>query len=68
MTYKVFSMGVACLALGFSLYALSTVLAKVPRLEGIGCLNAGGPLYANEEDSFPPCDTIRPYKRSFFRG
>lgn len=29
-----------------------------PRLVGHGCQGAGGPLYAYEEDEFPPCDRI----------
>jgi hypothetical protein len=29
-----------------------------PRLIGIDCFGASGPIYANEEDHFPACTSI----------
>lgn len=29
-----------------------------PRLVGYGCVGAGGPLFADEEDHFPQCEYI----------
>lgn len=29
-----------------------------PRLVGHGCVGTNGPVYANEEDEFPPCEII----------
>ena len=36
---------------------LGTATAQ-PRLVGIGCLGAAGPIYAEEESDFPQCLTI----------
>lgn len=30
-----------------------------PRLVGTGCVASQGPIYANEEDEFPPCVEIK---------
>lgn len=34
--------------------------ATGPRLVGLGCAQSAGPLYASEEDEFPPCRMIMP--------
>lgn len=38
--------------------AIRTTYENQPRLVGHGCIGASGPLYANEEDEFPPCLVI----------
>jgi hypothetical protein len=39
--------------------AISTYHHKrMPRLVGYNCFQAPGPLYAEEEDHFPPCEKI----------
>lgn len=49
-------------ALGVTLMALFWVLSvtgeQKPRLVGVGCVGASGPLYAFEEDHFPKCQSI----------
>jgi hypothetical protein len=50
-------------ALFFGMFALYTVHTKVPRLVGYECLGTSGPIYANEEDDFPPCLAIEAYRR-----
>ena len=40
--------------------AMDPTHPKVPRLVGLGCSGAKGPIYAFEEDNFPTCEEIRP--------
>jgi len=37
---------------------IGTAAAPSPRLVGIGCLGAAGPIYADSESDFPQCLTI----------
>lgn len=58
---KYFQAGlIVCVVLSLILGVTSLVIAKTlkPRLVGIGCSGANGPLYANEEDDFPRCSRI----------
>lgn len=55
------------IALAAVLFAVVAVIAlaggppsggQFPRLVGYGCEGSTGPLYADEEDDFPPCAYI----------
>ena len=48
---------IATLLLGAAAFGFADQMGK-PRLVGYGCENASGPLYADEEDYFPVCETI----------
>lgn len=39
---------------------LGTYAAPSPRLVGIGCIGAHGPIYADSESDFPQCLAIEP--------
>lgn len=42
----------------FAVYILRDDARVHPRLVGFGCEGSSGPLYAMEEDHFPPCTVI----------
>lgn len=47
--------------LGYASYGV-TDTSYHPRLVGIGCDGASGPIYADEEDAFPKCIDIHSWE------